>query len=79
MKVVKLGKKGQVSIPEAVLSRVGLEGDDLLSVEATDDGAIILRPADIYPVEMYSDERVEGFLEEDDLSSWREGCRSARS
>ena len=68
MKVVKLGKKGQVSIPKAVLNEVGLEGDTLLLVEAADDGAIVLRPAGVYPIEMYSDERVRAFLEEDELS-----------
>ena len=67
--VIKLGKKGQVSIPKAVLNEVGLEGDTLLLVEAADDGAIILRPAGVYPIEMYSDERVREFLEADELTT----------
>ena len=69
MEMVKLGKKGQVSIPKAVLKRVGITGEAPLLVETTEDGAIILRQAAVYPVEMYSDARVKEFLEEDRLTA----------
>ena len=65
MDVVKLGKKGQLSIPKGVLSQLGLEGERLLLVEATPDGGILLRPAGVYPLETYSDARVAAFLDED--------------
>lgn len=68
MDVVKLGKKGQVSIPKGVLTQLGLEGERLLLVEATPDGGILLRPAGVYPLETYSDARVEAFLQEDRLT-----------
>ena len=68
MDMVKLGKKGQVSIPRAVLKRVGIAGEVPLLVETTEDGAIILRQAAVYPVEMYSDARINEFLLEDRLS-----------
>lgn len=61
METVKLGKKGQVSIPKDVLKRLGLEGDVTLLVETTPEGAIVLRPAAVYPIEIYSDERVREF------------------
>ena len=69
METVKLGKKGQISIPKAVLDALGLEGEMLLLVEATPDGAILLRPAGVYPIEIYSDERVRLFLDEDEMSA----------
>ncbi|OFZ86587.1 MAG: sporulation protein SpoVT [Betaproteobacteria bacterium RBG_16_66_20] len=69
MDVVKLGKKGQVSLPAAVLRKLGLEGSATLLIEATDDGALILRPAAVYPVELYSDARVKQFEEADRLSA----------
>lgn len=69
MDVVKLGKKGQVSIPKGVLSRLGLTGEQLLLVETTPDGSILLRPAGVYPLETYSDARIEAFLAEDQLST----------
>lgn len=61
MDVVKLGKKGQISLPATLLRKLGLEGSATLLVEATDDGAMILRPAGVYPVEMYSDARIKEF------------------
>jgi len=67
MEMVKLGKKGQVSLPKAVLKRVGITGEVPLLVETTEDGAIVLRQAAVYPVEIYSEERIQAFLEEDRL------------
>ena len=69
MDTVKLGKKGQISIPKAVLDALGLGGEMLLLVEATPDGAILLRPAGVYPIEIYSDTRVGEFLAEDEMSA----------
>jgi AbrB family looped-hinge helix DNA binding protein len=59
--MIKLGKRGQVSIPKSVLHRLGLEGEVPLLVETTEDGAILLKPAGVYPIELYSDERIEEF------------------
>lgn len=69
MDMVKLGKKGQVSIPKSVLKRVGITGEVPLLVETTEDGAIILRQAAVYPIEIYSEARIAEFLEDDRLSS----------
>ncbi|NEO02961.1 MAG: AbrB/MazE/SpoVT family DNA-binding domain-containing protein [Moorea sp. SIO3I7] len=69
MEVIKLGKKGQVSIPKAILKRLGLEGETMLLVETTADGGIILRPAGVYPIEMYTEERIEEFLSGDRLTN----------
>jgi AbrB family looped-hinge helix DNA binding protein len=68
MDMVKLGKKGQVSIPKSVLKRVGITGEVPLLVETTEDGAIVLRQAAVYPVEIYSDVRLKEFLYEDRLT-----------
>ena len=68
MEVIKLGKKGQVSIPKVILKDLGLEGETMLLVETTADGGILLRPAGVYPIEMYTDERIEEFKIGDRLS-----------
>jgi bifunctional DNA-binding transcriptional regulator/antitoxin component of YhaV-PrlF toxin-antitoxin module len=68
MQLVKLGKKGQVSLPKALLQRAGISGEMPLLVDATDDGAIILRQVGVYPIEIYSDERIASFLEEDRMT-----------
>ncbi|MBA2665437.1 MAG: AbrB/MazE/SpoVT family DNA-binding domain-containing protein [Trueperaceae bacterium] len=67
MSVIRLGKKGQVSIPRSVLSRLGLSGDEMLLVETSEDGAIVLRPAGVYPLEVYDERRIEEFLQEDEM------------
>lgn len=68
MQLVKLGKKGQVSLPKAILRKAGISGETPLLVDTTDDGAIVLRQAGVYPIEIYSDERIDSFLEEDKLT-----------
>ena len=68
MQLVKLGKKGQVSLPKAILQRAGISGEMPLLVDTTDDGAIVLRQAGVYPIEIYSDERIASFLEEDRMT-----------
>jgi len=68
MEVLKLGKKGQVSLPKAVLKRLGLAGETLLLVDVTPEGAILLKPAGVYPIEIYSEKRVNEFLAEDRLT-----------
>ncbi len=69
MELVKLGKSGQVSIPRAILRRLGISGEQAFLVETTPDGAIVLTQAGVYPIEIYSDERVEAFDEEDRLTA----------
>lgn len=64
MELVKLGKKGQVTIPRAILRSVGVSGEAPLLVETTSEGAILLRPTAVYPIEIYSDQRIEEFERE---------------
>jgi len=68
MNMTRIGKKGQISIPKAVLDKLGIEPETVMLVESTNDGSIVLRPAGVYPVEIYSDARVSEFLDEDRLT-----------
>jgi bifunctional DNA-binding transcriptional regulator/antitoxin component of YhaV-PrlF toxin-antitoxin module len=78
MELVKLGKSGQVSIPRSVLRRLGISGEQAFLVDTTPDGAIVLRQAGVYPIEIYSDERLREFDEADRLTP-RERERVARA
>jgi AbrB family looped-hinge helix DNA binding protein len=78
MDIVKLGKKGQLSLPAGVLRKLGLEGAATLMVEATDDGAVILRPAVVYPIELYSDARLKEFEKSNQLTA-AESARIAKA
>lgn len=77
MELVKLGKKGQVSIPKSVLKKLGLGHAAALLVDVTVDGSIVLRPAGVYPIEIYSDKRLQEFAEADRLTPG-EAARLAR-
>lgn len=77
MELVKLGKRGQLSIPRAVLRRLGLVGEQTLLVDVSPDGAIVLRQAGVYPLEIYSEARLRE-LEESDRMSAGEKARLRR-
>lgn len=66
--IVELGKKGQLSLSKKAMRRLGLEGGETLILGVTEDGAIELRPAGVYPLETYGDSRIKEFLEDDGLS-----------
>ncbi len=76
--VIKLGKKGQLSVPKGVMRRLGLKGGEALLLDVTEDGAIVLRPAGVYPLEIYSDERTRQFLKADELSEEERDALSRR-
>jgi len=68
METVKIGKKGQVTIPRRVLEAAGLPAESQVIVESESDGSIRLRPAAVYPIERYSDDRIAEFERENRLS-----------
>ncbi len=68
MDMIKLGKKGQLSLPAAVLRKMGIQGGGTLLIEASDDGTVVLRPAGVYPIEMYSNARIAQFEEANRLT-----------
>jgi AbrB family looped-hinge helix DNA binding protein len=67
METVKIGKKGQVTIPRRVLEDAGLPAESQVIVESESDGSIRLRPAAVYPIELYSDERISELERENRL------------
>ena len=69
MGIARLGRKGQISIPKAVLKQAGITGETTMLVDLTPDGAIQLREAGVYPLEIYSAERVREFEEGDRLTA----------
>jgi len=77
MSLTVLGPKGQVTIPGAVRKQLHLQGGDPLLVDVTPEGSIVLRPAGVYPIEIYTDERIKEFERENRLTP-RERRRFAR-
>ncbi|MCX7623926.1 MAG: AbrB/MazE/SpoVT family DNA-binding domain-containing protein [Thermomicrobium sp.] len=60
MELSTVGKRGTVVIPAALRKRYGIEEGTLVGADATDEG-ILLRPALVVPVEVYSPERKARF------------------
>jgi bifunctional DNA-binding transcriptional regulator/antitoxin component of YhaV-PrlF toxin-antitoxin module len=69
MELVKLGKSGQVSIPRAILRRLGIVGEQTLLVDTSPDGSIVLRQAGVYPLEIYGEARLREFEAADHMTA----------
>jgi len=69
MELVKLGRRGQVSMPRAVLRQLGIVGEQTLLVDVAPDGSIVLRQAGVYPLEIYGEARLREFEEADRLTA----------
>jgi bifunctional DNA-binding transcriptional regulator/antitoxin component of YhaV-PrlF toxin-antitoxin module len=67
MDLAKIGKNGQLTIPRSMLRAAGISEQSWVLLEATADGAIVLRPAAVHPVEVYSEERVRELEETNTL------------
>lgn len=61
MEAAKVGKRGAIVVPARLRKRFGIEEGSLVTAEAREDG-ILIRPAVLVPVEMYSPERKAEFL-----------------
>ena len=61
MEVSKVGKRGTVVIPSSLRRRFGIEEGSLVITEEREDG-VLIRPAVVMPVEIYTPERRAEFL-----------------
>jgi AbrB family looped-hinge helix DNA binding protein len=77
MDIVKGGKKGQITIPRALLKRLGIEENTPMLIDVTADGAIVLRQAAVLPVEIYSEVRIAEFEREGTVSDIEAAAASA--
>lgn len=61
---VTLNDRGTLTLPAALRRALGLRPQDRLIIEPTEDG-LLLRPAVLIPVEIYSDERIAEFTSDE--------------
>jgi hypothetical protein len=52
MEIVRLGKRGRLSLPRAILERMRLKDQELLLVDTAPDGSVILIPIGVGPLEI---------------------------
>jgi antitoxin PrlF len=60
-----LTERGTLTLPASVRKSLGLKGRQQLIVQTTDQGEIVLRPAAVVPVELYSEDRIAEFSEDE--------------
>lgn len=60
--------RGQITLPAKLRKRLGIEPGGILIAEEK-DGALVLRPAMVMPVEIYSDEDIARWVQEDAFKS----------
>lgn len=63
--VIKIGKRGVITLPEEIWEKIRLKEGDMLLANVNPDGSITLRPA--LPAREYTEEELQTFAEEDEL------------
>lgn len=62
-----VSERGQITLPKALRDRLAIRPGSAMIAEER-DGQLVLRPAVVTPVRIYSDEEIRGWLDEDALS-----------
>jgi len=62
-----VSERGQVTLPKRLRDRLAITAGSALIAEER-DGALVLRPAAVTPLRVYSDEEIRDWLREDRVS-----------
>ena len=65
--IIAISDRGTVTLPKSLRKKYGLTPGAQLLIEDTAQG-LLLRPAATFPVELYTEERIEEFQEENDVA-----------
>ena len=57
---ITINKRGGLTLPAKLREKAGVNPDELVVAEITESG-ILLRPAAVVPIEMWSDKRIAEF------------------
>jgi antitoxin PrlF len=60
-----LTERGTLTLPASIRKTLGLRGKQQLIVETNKAGEIVLRPATVVPVELYTEERINEFARDE--------------
>lgn len=71
-RIISIDEQGAIALPQDLIKKYGLEVGGQIVIEESEAG-LILRPSTKFPVEIYSDERVEEFRQqnEDELKDFK--------
>jgi AbrB family looped-hinge helix DNA binding protein len=65
METTILTERGTLTLPANIRKALGIRGKQQMIVETTDAGEILLRPASVVPIEIYSEARIAEFEQDD--------------
>ena len=65
--IAQIGTRGQVTLPASARKQLGLKSGDTLLVHV-EDGRIVLDPAVVLPVEIYTEKRIAEFAEQSTMT-----------
>ncbi|HEY4511512.1 MAG TPA: AbrB/MazE/SpoVT family DNA-binding domain-containing protein [Candidatus Paceibacterota bacterium] len=70
-KVININDRGTLTLPKELRKRLGIQGEGQVLAEETSEG-ILLRGGATFPIEMYTDERLNEFKKnnEDSLKKY---------
>ncbi|MES2662649.1 MAG: AbrB/MazE/SpoVT family DNA-binding domain-containing protein [Pseudomonadota bacterium] len=63
--IIPITERGTITLPSSFRKTLGLSGKQQLIGEINALGEIVLRPAVFFPLEIYSEERIAEFSEQD--------------
>ena len=63
---VTITDRGTLTLPSSVRKSLGITGGQQMLLDVTESGEIILRPATLVPVELYTDARIAEFRQDDE-------------
>ena len=64
-RIISINEQGTITLPQDIIKKYGLEAGRQIVIEESEAG-IILRPEAGFPVEIYSDERVQEFRQQNE-------------
>lgn len=63
--IIPLTDHGTLTLPSHFRKMLGLKGKQQLIGQVNDQGEIVLRPAAVFPIEIYGEERIAEFSNQD--------------
>lgn len=64
-RTIFINEQGTITLPQDIIEKYGLEAGSQIVIEESEAG-LILRPNATFPVDIYSDERVQEFHQQNE-------------
>ena len=77
-RILSINERGTLTLPKDVREKLGLASAGQVLLECEESGKVVLRPCAVFPIEIYSEQRIAEFQEaEAELEPFMAGVRAA--